>query len=293
MRVLELDSGREMRGGQWQVLFLIEGLKDAVLMARPGSPLFDAARAKGLPVLPWHPFTVARGPWDLIHAHDARSHTVAALAARCPLIVSRRVAFPIQANMLSRWKYARAAHFLAVSRHVAAQLDRAGVPDAKITVAPDGVPIPPCRSTLDGEIVAPATEDPKKGSDLVRRAAALGGFQVRFSRDIEHDLRTARLFLYITRDEGLGSAALAAMAAGVPVVASRAGGLPEAIEDGETGVLVENTPEEIARAVEGLAADGPAAARMGAAGRLRAERFFNVDRMIGNTLQVYHRVLSC
>jgi glycosyltransferase involved in cell wall biosynthesis len=293
MRVLELDSGREMRGGQWQALFLLDGLEDAVLMARPGSPLFDAARAKGLHVLPWRPITVALGRWDLIHAHDARSHTLAALAAHCPVIVSRRVAFPVRTNALSRWKYARAAHFLAVSRHVAAQLGRAGVPDAKITVVPDGVPIPPCQSTLDGEIIAPATEDPMKGSDLVRQAAALGGFQVRFSRDLEVDLRSARLFLYITRDEGLGSAALAAMAAGVPVVASRAGGLPEAVEDGETGLLAENTPEAIARAVRELLGDGPAAARMGAAGRLRAEQFFTVDRMIRDTLQVYHRILSC
>ena len=40
---------------------------------------------------------------DLVHAHDARTHTLAACCARAPLVVSRRVAFPVG----SRWKYGR------------------------------------------------------------------------------------------------------------------------------------------------------------------------------------------
>ena len=51
MRILHLDAGREMRGGQWQVLRLIEGLAGAghenLLLARRGSPLFDAAGGAG------------------------------------------------------------------------------------------------------------------------------------------------------------------------------------------------------------------------------------------------------
>ena len=45
------------------------------------------------------------------------------------------------------------------------------------------------------------------------------------------------MFVYITESEGLGSAVLLAMAAGTPVIASRVGGLPEAIEDGVNGLL--------------------------------------------------------
>src|SRR5271165_3450859 len=106
MRILHLDSGREMRGGQWQVLYLLEGLDaECTLLAREGAPLFCAARERGWRVEPLGAVRVAAlsRHHDLIHAHDARSHTLAALVPGARLIVSRRVAFPIQ----SRWKYAR------------------------------------------------------------------------------------------------------------------------------------------------------------------------------------------
>ena len=85
MRILHLDAGREMRGGQWQVLRLMEGLAaagvESTLLARAGAPLYDAARKQG-----WH-VRAARPPraigclrgHDLVHAHDARSHTLAAI----------------------------------------------------------------------------------------------------------------------------------------------------------------------------------------------------------------------
>ncbi len=71
------------------------------------------------------------------------------------------------------------------------------------------------------------------------------------------------MFLYITHKEGLGSAALLAMASGVPVVASRVGGLPEIVDDGGTGFFVENHPEAIAARMRLLAEDGGRAAGWG------------------------------
>ena len=50
----------------------------------------------------------------------------------------------------------------------------------------------------------------------------------------------AAILVYVTNSEGLGSGALLAMSAGIPVIASRIGGLPEVIRDGENGLLVEN-----------------------------------------------------
>ena len=50
MRTLHVDSGRELRGGQWQALYLIERLSDAVLLARAGSPLFAEAALRKLEV---------------------------------------------------------------------------------------------------------------------------------------------------------------------------------------------------------------------------------------------------
>jgi glycosyltransferase involved in cell wall biosynthesis len=145
---------------------------------------------------------------------------------------------------------------------------------------------------LGSRIVAPATADPEKGTDLVRRAAALGGFEVRFSADLARDLEDAALLVYITHEEGLGSGALLAMGAGVPVVASRVGGLEEAVVDGETGLLAGNTPEEIAGAVRAIVDDRTRAERMGSAGRRRALECFTVPAMTRGTLEVYRQVLA-
>ena len=97
MRILHLDTGREMRGGQWQVLRLHEGLLaegvGSMLLAREESPLFQAACAKGLPV---EGLSLRKAvSWayrsDVTHAHDARSHTLEAIIRSGTLVVSRRV----------------------------------------------------------------------------------------------------------------------------------------------------------------------------------------------------------
>ncbi len=156
---------------------------------------------------------------DIVHAHDARSHALAAMFRRAPLVVSRRVAFPLHRDLLSRHKYARADRYLAVSNYVAGVLAAGGVPPGKIEVIYDGVPLLPI-SERQGAILTPASNDPLKGVRLVLEAARQLRVQVVPSVDLEHDLTEASLFIYITRTEGLGSAILLAMSAGVPVIAS-------------------------------------------------------------------------
>jgi glycosyltransferase involved in cell wall biosynthesis len=123
-------------------------------------------------------------------------------------------------------------------------------------------------------------------------AARLAGVELKLSTDLERDLRTAAVFVYITHSEGLGSGALLAMSAGVPVVASNVGGLPEIIRHGENGLLVDNTPESIAAAVRELL-DNPAfARRIGDAARRTVVERFTVDRMVRRTMELYRQVLS-
>ncbi len=286
MRILHLDAGRTMGGGQWQVLRLIEGLASAgiesTLLAREGAPLFDAARRGGWRVEPLGLFRAVRNArrHDLIHAHDARTHTLARIVRGAPLIVARRVAFAIG----SKWKYGRAARYIAVSEFVRGVLIQGGVPAERISVVYDGVPVltPGGRGT---EIVAL-----QKGSSLAVEAARIAGESLTIATDVERDLERASMFVYVSHAEGLGSAVLLAMSAGVPVVASNVGGVPEVVKHRETGLLVENRPEAIAAAMRELL-DNPDLAREIAANARRAvQESFTVDHMVRRTMDVYRQV---
>jgi glycosyltransferase involved in cell wall biosynthesis len=318
MRILHLDSGKEMRGGQWQALRLIEGLTNAgvesTLLARPGSPLFEAVHNGGWRVEPiglWRTVLLSRRH-DLVHAHDAHGHTLG-LFASCPLLVSRRVAFPIR----SRWKYRRRivwphgtasvsesdvtflrgqrplanargsvrVQFIAISEFVKSILISGGVSPEKIAVVYDGVPLlEPARGT---DIVSPA----QKSGALAQQAARLAGITLKPSSNLQQDLPGAALFVYATESEGLGSGVLMAMSAGVPVIASRIGGLQEVIQHGENGMLVENTAESFAAAIRELTSNVDRAQRMGEAARRTVIGKFTVDRMVRRTMEVYSQVL--
>jgi glycosyltransferase involved in cell wall biosynthesis len=305
MRVLHLDAGKTMRGGQWQALRLIQGLTwggppglpsfESTLLARQGSPLFESAANAGLHVEPIGLLRAAilARRHDLVHAHDSRAHSLAAMVGGAPLVVSRRVAFA--GSDRSKWKYGRAARYIAVSEFAKSVLVERGVPSEKIGVVYDGVPLLNAPGPVEGppRIVAPANaDDPRKGADLALEAARLAGVELHLSDNLERDLGGASLFLYITRSEGLGSGALLAMSAGVPVVASRVGGLPEIVRHGENGLLVENAPEAIAAAIRRLQGDPGLARRLGRAGRQTVVERFTVERMVRRTMEVYRQVLS-
>jgi len=298
MRILHLDSGREMRGGQWQVLRLMEGLRresvDCTLLSPRTSLLADKARALHLDVRPLGPWAILRlsRQADLVHAHDARTHTLAAALApalnRVPLVVSRRVAFPIR----SRWKYRHASRYAAVSQFVKGILMEGGVPEDKISVVYDGVPLG--EPAAGGEtVVAPASADPRKGTALALEATRRAGVDLLLSRDLESDLADAGVFLYLTHSEGLGSAILMAMAAGVPVVASNVGGIPEIVRHRDNGWLAENEPEAIAAAIRELLSDRPLARALAERARQTVAEKFSLDQMIHSTIHLYRQVLSC
>lgn len=281
-----------MRGGQWQVLYLMRGLREhghEVALLDTGGALSQRAAAEQLPLVR------SLGAWkpDLVHVHDAHAHTHAALFCRRPFIVSRRVGFPIGAGWLSRWKYRRAAHSIAVSQFVANTLEQAGLKPETISVVYDGVPAPPLREIrVEGPIVALLNEDTRKGTGMLQEAAAQAGVEVRLSTNLPADLASARAFAYITGMQGLGSAALIAMAAGVPVIASNSGGLPEIVEHERTGLLVENRTESIAVALRRILQERDLAGRLARAAYARTAERFSVEAMVRGTETVYERVLA-
>ncbi|HNY39793.1 MAG TPA: glycosyltransferase family 4 protein [Bryobacteraceae bacterium] len=288
MRILHLDTGREMRGGQRQVLLLMRGLRDAgvdqLLLARAGAPLLGQAADEGFQARPISLAAILRHSGAaVVHCHDGRSHTLAALASRSPIAVSRRVAFPVGRGRLDRWKYGRATVYLAVSEYAAAQLLATGVPQRKVRIVRDGI-LPPARlSDRTAGVLALELDDPLKGGSLLATLST----PVTLTRDLPAGLRTASVFLYLSEMEGLGSAVLLAMAHGVAVVASRVGGLPEIVRHGETGFCVGNGREEIDDALRALLDDPARARAMGERGREWVISECHADQTVRRTLEIY------
>ena len=299
MKVLHLDRGQSMRGGQHQVLLLLRGLEargyDQTLLA--GEPLVERWDGRPLTIAN---LLHAASETEIIHAHDARAHTLAALfCPGKPLVVSRRVAFPLRRGWLSRWKYGRGRHYIAVSGYVRERLIDAGVQAPDVTVVHDGVRMPSAEDEGSSEArvggsalaVAPAITDPLKGSELLRSACQLAGIRMRLSTDLRADLSKADVFVYLSESEGLGSATLLAMARRVPVIASRVGGIPEIVDHEKTGLLVANEIGDVAAAIQRMVEDRDfAKACMERAFRLVSEQFTD-DIMVRRTEEVYRTVL--
>ncbi len=101
------------------------------------------------------------------------------------------------------------------------------------------------------------------------------------------------IFVLPSRWEGLPLVIIEAMMAGLPVVATRVGGVGELVEDGVTGLLVPPAdPQALADALQRLLADPGLRRRMGAAGRDRALREFQLDRMVRETSDLYEGLIE-
>ncbi len=98
------------------------------------------------------------------------------------------------------------------------------------------------------------------------------------------------LFLHTSRSESFSLAVAEAGLAGLPVVATEVGGIPEIVADGKTGLLIPPcAPRAIASAIESLIRDLGRAHKMGAALRASVHDRFNQDRMVNETLALYER----
>jgi glycosyltransferase involved in cell wall biosynthesis len=112
-------------------------------------------------------------------------------------------------------------------------------------------------------------------------------------QDLIEQYRRAALFVMPSYYETFGISCLEAMAFGLPVVASKAGGLPEVVEDGVTGVLVPSgDAHALAEAIRDLLQNPERRRRMGQAGRDRVLAQFTADEVVRKTLRVYNRVNS-
>lgn len=111
--------------------------------------------------------------------------------------------------------------------------------------------------------------------------------------DVRALMALADILVLPSTAEGLPLVILEAMMEATPVVATRAGGVPEAVVHGETGLLLEDAdPSETAAALCTLLENKPLRERMGRAGRRRARDQFNRDQMVEKVFELYEEVLS-
>lgn len=121
-----------------------------------------------------------------------------------------------------------------------------------------------------------------RGDGIDRRVTLLGHRQ-----DVPALLKDADAFVFPSVAEGASFALLEAMAAGLPVVASRSGSNGEIVRDGVDGYLHRpGDPEDIAAKLRRLAEDPALAARLGSSGRQRVEATFDRDTMVRDTLRL-------
>jgi glycosyltransferase involved in cell wall biosynthesis len=266
----------------------------------------------------------------LLHAHDAHALALAGLSvlpSRAPLVVTRRVTFPLR----RRFFWRRACRIIAISRAVRDALVSDGIDPARIVVIPSAID-PNLFQGNDPGLSAPlalpagrrlavhlgSLTAEKDQQTLIRAAALLvqdlpdlhwvivgdGALRSELQRQIaqlrvndrvqllgtlpdpDRVLAKADLFVMSSTSEGLGSSALAAMAHGVPVIATRVGGLPELLESGG-GILVEpRDPGALAEAVRRVLNDSELHGRLAARGR-KAAQAYALGPMADQVLSVY------
>ena len=358
MRILHIDTERGWRGGERQALWLAESLDrrghSSIIVARADQPLARRASESGLEVESCAPRfevdpaavlgvrrRIRASRVDIVHAHTGHAVGLGALATlgtSAPLVVSRRVDFPLRGNFGTRWKYGRAAAIIAISRAVAEVLSRSGIERARLVVVPDGtdtrrVITPATPGTIESLGVRPGAplviqvaqlvphKDPLNfvraiaaardqvpslqallvgdgplASDVAATVRVLGLegtlHAVGYRQDADALLAAADVVVLSSREEGMGSVLLDALLLGKPIAATRAGGIPEVVTDGETGLLAAvNDPRALGAQIAALVQDRALATRLAAAARARADDF-SLECLTDRTLAVYERVLS-
>jgi glycosyltransferase involved in cell wall biosynthesis len=135
--------------------------------------------------------------------------------------------------------------------------------------------------------------DGSERSSLERRAKELR-IDVAFHGfvdDLRRRLDDVDLFVLPSRAENFPIAILEAMASGLPVVATRVGGVPELVAGGETGLLVDpGDPQQLAAAIDRLAADPELRRALGKRGARRAAERFDSAELAGRMVELYERL---
>jgi glycosyltransferase involved in cell wall biosynthesis len=148
--------------------------------------------------------------------------------------------------------------------------------------------LPNAKLVLGGNISAEELATSRLASAVAGGQVLLAGFQ----ENLFEFFSGLDVYIMPSRSEGLGSAALLAMAHALPVIATRVGGLPEVVEEGKTGWLVApESPNALADAIAAAASNPARLKELGSNARLRSKEF-SADIMVERTEALYRRLMN-
>ncbi len=359
MRIVHVSTPLSWRGGEQQLAYLTTELaKKNILQAvicPSGTKLEEYCISSNLKVFsvknrwqfPGKIFDICTEyDMDLIHAHDSHAHTAAVFSGtifrnKVPVVVSRRVDFPVKKGILSQLKYnyKRVYKIICVSETIMKITEPAIKDKSKIEIVYSGVDLSKFEKRLNqgklrkefsihqakyliGNVAAIAPhkdyitfvdtaellikqkfpaiffiigDGPEKNiienyikqKDLEEHIILTG-----FRNDIPDILPELDVFLFTSKTEGLGTSVIDAMASGVPVVATKAGGVVELIEHEKNGLLAEvGSYKQLAKQVLRIINNEKLKSLLKSNGIEKAKSF-SKERMAEQTLEIYSQILD-
>ncbi len=200
---------------------------------------------------------------------------------------------PVDANTLSCSEPLEGFREQVCSRPdevMAVFLGRLSVHTKGLDVLCDAIRLLPEDLPLRAALVGPGDLDAVREELQPPDSVVLTGPATR--EDVPGLLRACDISLQPSRSEAFGISIIEAMAAGLPVIASRVGGIPEAVEDGVTGILVEpEDAEALAEAIRWMVENPEEREEMGRRGQERAKHF-DVNTIAAQLEEIYYEVLD-
>lgn len=358
--ILHISTNTSWRGGERQVYFLLKARQhepgeEHVLLAPPSSYLAKKIRDENINVkiisgpekMRWYSAPVLasivkKNQIDIVHTHDSHGHSTALFSAiffgmKKPVIVHRRVDFPITDNFFSRYKYNHSSVKAIIS--VSHAIQEIIAPDIRrkeiLHTVHSGTDLTqkkvrkadlrhelnlPAGARFIGNIAALA--DHKDYPTFLRTAervtaqdrkayfiiAGEGGMEeeikskikemnlqdrilmLGFRSDIQSVLADLDIFFMPSKTEGLGTAILDAQAAGIPVVSTMTGGIPEMIQPEKNGFLAPPGDDKaMADFILQLLKKSSLAHKIGKEGQKTVQRF-SYEKMADEIAEIYTAV---
>ncbi len=359
MKVLHVSSALTWRGGEQQIAYLLQELKALGVinqifcphetplaeMANQNSFKFHTYKKNNLDprISKRLKLLCIQEQIDLIHLHDSHSHTYGVMAAslyglQIPMILSRRVDFPIKGSIFSKWKYNHPSikKILCVSRAIKKILARDVRDTSKLEIVYSGVDLSRIKrrseilhteySLLPNQLIigniasiAPHKDyftfvnvvhklKSKNTIDPFPKFFIIGGdggeqFAIKkkietlglehdiiltgFRNDIPAIVSDLDVMLVTSKEEGLCTSIIDAFGAGVPVVATAAGGIPELVLHLQTGLLAPvKDVDKLVHWVEKILSDNQLKARIVKKAKMHATQF-SQTKMASDTYKYY------